>query len=375
MIVGEGASGSPAALIARFPPFRSIWKGGPKTFKSIVNLESASGLQCDTMALDIPGIVGRALEGAGASEEEALAMLDLEGEDLDALLKAAGRVARRFRGDEVSLCTIINAKSGRCSEDCRFCAQSGHYGTDSETFPLMSGDEIYDASAKMDADGVDRFSIVTSGRGITSDAEFDTILGAVRRIAGGTGLEVCASLGVLPREKLRALRDAGLAYYHHNIETAPSFYPKICTTHPVGERMRTIRDARSAGLKVCSGGIIGLGESWEQRVEMALVLRELDPDSIPLNVLNPVTGTPLEDRPLTPPEDVLRTIAIFRMVNPTKSVRYAGGRQVNMGGKQALGLEYGLDGMLTGNYLTTTGTDPETDKSMIRGLGLKTRRE
>lgn len=321
----------------------------------------------------ISGILTKGLRGLGITAEEAGIIIELAGEDLWDLFSAAGKIARKFRGKEISLCAIVNARSGLCSEDCKFCAQSSHYGTDVNIYKIMSSQSIVEAAQAMDEAGADRFGIVTSGKGIGPD-ELSAVLEAVSRIRNTTGLEVCASLGVLSYEQLVSLKMAGLTSYHHNIETAPSFYGKICTTHPYEERALTVRNAKRAGLSVCCGGIIGMGESWGQRVEMAFALRELKPDSIPINILNPVMGTPFENRSLTPPLEVLKTISLFRFINPTSSIRYAGGREKNMKELQAFGLVAGLDGMLTGNYLTTTGSKPEDDKRMIRNLGLNPKR-
>ena len=296
-------------------------------------------------------------------------IIDLSGDDLWDLFSAAGKITRKFRGKEISLCTIVNARSGLCSEDCKFCAQSIHYETNVDTYDIMSSHSIVETAQAMDKASADRFGIVTSGKGI-GPKEMTAVLEAVSRINETTGLEVCASLGVLSLKQLVSLKEAGLTSYHHNIETSPSFYSEICSTHTYEERAETVRNAKRAGLSVCCGGIIGMGESWSHRVEMAFVLKELNPDSIPINILNPVSGTPFENRPTTSPLEVLRTISLFRCVNPTKSIRYAGGREKNMNELQAFGLVAGLDGMLTGNYLTTKGRKPEEDKQMVRNLGL-----
>jgi len=321
----------------------------------------------------ISDILKKGLRGEGVSREEADIIIDLEGEYLWDLFSAGGKIARKFRGKEISLCTIVNARSGDCSEDCKFCAQSIHYDTDVDTYDIMSSQSIVEAAKAMDETGADRFGIVSSGKGIGAE-EMPAILDAVSRIIKTTGLEVCASLGVMSYKQLLSLKQAGLTSYHHNIETAPSFYGKICTTHSYEERVKTVLNAKRAGLSVCCGGIIGMGESWSERVEMAFALRELNPDSIPINILNPVKGTPFENRPMTPPLEVLKTISLFRFVNPTSSIRYAGGREKNMKELQAFGLVAGLDGMLTGNYLTTTGSNPDDDKKMVRNLGLSLKR-
>ncbi len=321
----------------------------------------------------ISAILRKGLNGEGINRETAEKIVDISGEDLWDLFSAAGKISRKFRGKEISLCTIVNARSGLCSEDCKFCAQSIHHKTDVDVYDIMSPQIIVETAKDMDKAGADRFGIVTSGKGI-GPKEMNAVLEAVSRVKKTTGLEVCASLGVLSYEQLVSLKEAGLTSYHHNIETAPSFYSTICSTHRYEERAETVRNAKRAGLSVCCGGIIGMGENWSQRVEMAFALRELNPDSIPINILNPVMGTPFENRPTTPPLEVLRTISLFRCVNPTKSIRYAGGREKNMNELQAFGLVAGLDGMLTGNYLTTTGRNPEDDKRMIRNMGLDLKR-
>lgn len=323
----------------------------------------------------ISTIMEKGLKGDSITWTEAERLVELEGQNLMDLLHVAGHVARRHFGRRINLCTIVNAKSGRCSENCKFCAQSAHHNTSVDVYPLLSKEQLVKAARKMDAEGVDRFGIVTSGKSITSDEDLRTIIRAIKEIKRTTKLEVCASLGILSPKKLKDLKTAGLARYHHNIETAPSFYDVVCSTHSYSVREETVRNAQKAGLEVCCGGIIGMGETWQHRIEMAFALKDLDPDSIPINILNPIKGTALEKRPLTPPLDVLKTIALFRFVNPTKSLRYAGGREVNMGDLQSLALIYGLDSMMTGNYLTTTGREPWQDKKMVKDLGFAIKRE
>ena len=311
------------------------------------------------------------LEGVTLSAEDADWLIKLSGHQAVTWLIAwANRIRGRFMGDSIDLCAIVNAKSGRCPEDCAFCAQSTHHATDADVYDLLSVEQMADAAARAADEGACRFSIVISGRGVKDGPGFSRICEAISKIADKDGLTACASLGVIDRAAAKRLKDAGLERYHHNIETAPSHYPSICTTHSFDVRLQTIQAAKAAGLEVCSGGIIGMGESPAQRVEMGLCLRDLDVDSVPVNILNPIPGTKLENTPPLSPLKVLQTIAVYRMLMPRKQIRTCGGRERALGDLQPLMYLAGCSGTMTGDYLTTAGTDSAQDRQQIGHLEL-----
>lgn len=287
-----------------------------------------------------------------------------------ALMAAASEIREFFKGKRINLCGIINAKSGRCPEDCRFCAQSARYETDAPVYDLVSTTEIVDAARQMKQCGAHMFGIITSGTRIDSEEEWEVIYKAVRGIRAA-GVRPCASLGMLDRQRAIALKEAGLYRYHHNLETARSFFDNICTTHDYEEDIDTIRSAREAGLKTCCGGIIGMGESMEQRIEFALTLKELDVDSVPFNILNPRPGTPLAGTPSVHPLELLITISIFRFILPDKDIKLCGGKEANLRQLLPLGIVAGCNSLMTGNYLTTPGRDSNLDIEMIKDLGLE----
>jgi biotin synthase len=281
-------------------------------------------------------------------------------------LMARARVVKlKERGRSFSLCTIMNVKSGRCTEDCAFCAQSSRYRTGSPVFSLKSIDEILEAAARAKDAGAARFSLVTSGRSL-SRSEVDELAVGIEQIRNNVGISVCASLGILNFEALATLKSAGLSRYHHNIETSESFFPKVISTHSFEERISTIRTAKEAGLEVCSGGIIGLGESAEDRVEMALTLASLVVDSVPINILVPVPGTPLASQAPLSVEEIIRTIAMFRLIFPKIAIRIAGGRESALMDFQGLAFWAGADAMLIGGYLTIAGRPIEVDLRLVR---------
>lgn len=319
------------------------------------------------------GEIGEKVLGGGeATPEEALWLLEIEGPDVYHLLAYANAIRERFCGTRVELCSLVNARSGGCPEDCAFCAQSAHYPTGVAVYPLVDAETVLRKARAMERAGAHRFDVVTSGYGFReTDPDFQRVLDLLRLLRRETRLELCACLGHLTPGAARALKEAGVSRYNHNLETAPSFFPRICTTHTVEERMATIRAVKEAGLEVCSGGIIGLGESREQRVELAFTLKELDVDAVPLNVLHPRPGTPLGDRPRLHPLEILKTFAMFRFVLPRKNIRYAGGRELSLGPLQPLGLLSGLNGMLIGGYLTTPGQEVEKDLTMVDALGFQ----
>lgn len=303
------------------------------------------------------------------SMDEALYLSELEGEDILDLLSCAGRVRRRFKNNDVFTCVITNAKSGKCSEDCAFCAQSAHHHTGVKIYPLLETDVMVENALIAKAGGATNYSMVTSGH-MLSMQDIDRISLAVTKIREQTDLTVCASLGELDSAMAKQLKQSGVTNYHHNLETARSYFKEICTTHEYDEDINTIREAVSAGLRVCSGGILGLGETWEHRIELALTLRDLEVNSIPLNFLNPIPGTRLEKQPVMKPLDALKAIAIFRMMNPDKDITICGGREITLKEFQSWVFMAGANGLMIGNYLTTQGRSIKMDMEMIADLGL-----
>lgn len=288
-------------------------------------------------------------------------LLDLP---LAELVSRADKVRKQFASGKIELCNILNAKSGACSEDCKFCAQSGRHKTASQTYPLKSKSEMLDAARRAKEIGAQRFDIVTSGDKL-SKKDFSEIVDAVGQITKKIKIKMCASLGSLGDREFALLKDAGLTRYHHNIETSPRFFPKIVSTHKFADRLKTIKAAKRAGLEVCSGGIIGMGETMKDRVQMALILKELEVDSVPLNILVPIAGTPLGDRPVLSCEEAIRTIAIFRIILKDKIIKIAAGRESVLKDFQALGFMAGANGMLIGGYLTIRGRPVEEDKKLV----------
>ena len=280
------------------------------------------------------------------------------------LMSRALQAKVRHRGDAFALCSIINAKSGKCSEDCRFCVQSGHYETDAPVYPLQDEAAVLEAAAEAKRIGAGHFSIVTSGRGLVGK-DLERVIALVAKIRDKVGIKVCASLGILSRQDLVRLRDAGLTRYHHNLETSKEFFEQVVTTHTFAERVETIVAAQEAGLEVCAGGIFGLGESEDDRISMAMTLHELKVDSVPLNILIPLPGTPLADvNPLAVVE-ILRSIALYRLIFPDLPIRLAAGRETALSDFLSSALLAGADGMMIGGYLTQRGRSPEDDHRLV----------
>ncbi|MBP2656527.1 MAG: Biotin synthase [Firmicutes bacterium] len=311
----------------------------------------------------------KVLTGGRIGMDEAVALSAVGDRDLPFLAAMADGIRRQYVGEAVDLCSIVNGRSGLCSENCAFCAQSAHSNAALPVYPLLSQEELLAAARKAETDGALRFAIVTSGRGMERDGDFSRLVEALARIKEETQLAVCCSLGSLSPANAVALKEAGVSRYHHNVETSSSYYSAICTSHTYEDRVNTIRVVKEAGLEVCSGGIIGLGETINQRLEMAFELKALNVDSVPINVLNAIKGTPLENQPPLSPLDILKTFALFRFILPECGLRTAGGREVNLRDLQAIGLWSGINGMLIGGYLTTGGRSCATDLAMIHDLG------
>lgn len=286
------------------------------------------------------------------------------------LYKEASNLRKQYFGSRVKLCSIINAKSGNCGENCAFCAQSRRYGAKIAEYPLVSSEAMVDSARKAAGIKAYAFGIVTSGDCVDGAKELPQICEAVNRIKKEGVVKPHASLGRLTKEKARRLKDAGLERYHHNLETSKDFFPNICTTHSYQDRIDTVRIAKEAGFEVCSGGIFGLGEDIKHRIDFAFTLKELDVDSVPLNFLIPIRQTPLEDAKPLSADEILMTIAMFRIIMPDKHIKVCGGREVNLGPRQREIFYAGASGMMIGGYLTQGGNPPERDLKMLEELGL-----
>jgi biotin synthase len=304
------------------------------------------------------------------TRSEAEELLSVTDASIFELLALANKVREKYMEKNISLCSIVNAKSGNCSENCSFCAQSKHHSSNINQYNLLSPDKILSCAIESEKNGALHFGIVTSGHRLSVD-DLKSISKGIRLIKSKTNLEVCGSLGILNMDQLIELKEAGLYKYHHNIETAESYFDKICTTHSFQDRVDMVNRVKDSGIKICCGGIIGLGETPEQRIELAFTLKKLDVDSIPINILVPLSGTQLENQEPLEPMEILKTIAIFRLIIPNKVIKLAGGRETNLRELQSLALSSGANGLLIGNYLTMPGQNPEKDLKMIRDLGLQ----
>jgi len=319
----------------------------------------------------IDSMVERALAGEGITREQALALESFSREELDLLFEGTTRIREKYKGQDVKICSIVNAKSGRCAEDCSFCGQSAAFKTSSPEYGLMEVEEIVAAAKEAEAFGSNEFSIVTSGTALDDRRELDRVIEAIRRIKAETRLEVCCSLGLMQVEHLKELKAAGLDRCHHNLETAASHFEQIVSTHSYEDEVRAVENAREAGLKVCVGGIFGMGETHSQRVELAFDIKDLKTHSLPINFLKPLEGTGLEHLGLMDAYEALRTIALLRLVLPEMDLFVCGGREEVFDDGQERLFAAGANGILGGNYLTTKGQDPKKDIEMIESLGLK----
>ncbi len=320
------------------------------------------------MNLDFIQIADEIIQGRPLELDEAREILKVTGWQMTAMLAGAQKIREHYLGPDIELCSIINAKSGRCGEDCAFCAQSSHHNTQAPVYPLKSREDILAGAIKATEEGSHCYGIVTSGTRAEPGAEFNQILASISDIRKKTPIEPSASLGILDELSARALAEAGCVTYHHNLETARSFFPHICTTHSYEEDVVTVLLAKASGMKVCCGGIFGLGETGEQRIEFAQTLCELDVDSVPLNFLNPIEGTPLENQDDLSALECLKTIALFRYMLPRKRISVCGGRDKNLRDLQSWIFAAGASGTMIGNYLTTTGRDRDADLQMFRDL-------
>lgn len=305
------------------------------------------------------------LQGKEISKEEALKLVTAPLQDL---CSYADEIRKHFCGNTFDMCTIINGKSGRCSENCKYCAQSAHYCTKIEEYPLLDSDTIVEQAHYNDDRGVLRYSIVTSGKAL-NDAEIENVCQSIRRIKEETNVKVCVSFGLLNAKQFEKIKQAGVERVHNNLETSRNNFPNVCTTHTFDDKIKAIKSAQSVGLNVCSGGIMGLGETMEDRIDLALSVRELGIKSIPINLLNPIPNTPYENNPILTNDEMCRIVAIFRFINPKSFIRLAGGRGLLEDfGKRCF--QSGANAVISGNMLTTTnGMTIEKDMQMVKSLG------
>lgn len=317
--------------------------------------------------MTIEKLKDKALNGEGISREEALWLLEYE--DLDSLCDAACEITRKWQGTEVDSCSIVNARSGLCGEDCKWCAQSARHDTDCETYNFLEESLVMEAAVANEASGIKKFSLVTSGRSVRKK-DLERFCRLYKRLSEETGLYLCASMGLLGEEEMLMLKEAGVKRYHCNMETSEKVFRTLCSTHTPDDKRQTIEAAKKAGLSVCSGGIIGMGETGEERIDFALELRDLDVDSVPINILNPIKGTPLQDTPLISEDDIIRTVAIFRFILPTKSLRFAGGRMRLSHDSMLRIMTGGMNGVLMGDMLTTVSNTIADDRKLFKEAGL-----
>jgi biotin synthase len=318
----------------------------------------------------IKHIEKKILKGNHPSREEAFYIANISGTEIFELFVSANIIRNHFRGTNVDLCSIVNAKSGACPEDCSFCVQSSKSKAEIKVYPLIDKKIVIKQAKKAKNSGAKRFSVVTSGRKV-SDRELSAIADMIYEIRE-IGLFPCASLGLLKEKELAVLKSAGLGRYHHNLETSEKFFPKICSTHSYADKIKTIDAVKSIGLSICSGGIFGMGETWQDRIDMAFMLKELNVDSIPINFLIPIKGTALGYREFLPPFEALKIISLYRFILPQKEIRICGGRMQVLGEFNSMVFFAGADSLLTGNYLTTSGRNYEDDLRLIKTYGFTT---
>lgn len=325
----------------------------------------------------VDGAVRRAINGERLDRTDGLALL---AQPVDALAAGADLLRREFSDGTVDACSIVNAKAGSCAEDCGFCAQSAHFDTGIETYGFLGPEAVLAAAERAEADGAQRFGIVVAEKGVSRvnrPEEWAEIVSAIRLVRDKTDVEIDASLGLLTEQEAEILAEEGLNHYNHNIETSRRYFPEIVNTHTFEDRLQTLRRAKAVGMDLCAGVILGMGETPTDRVEAAIELQEIGVSSLPVNILNPVKGTPLGDRDHADISrtELIKTIAVYRFLHPRARVRLTGGREVNLApDEQHLPFEAGADGLLTGDYLTTEGQDPAEDIEIIERAGLEPNR-
>ncbi|WP_306059339.1 biotin synthase BioB [Natronococcus wangiae] len=324
----------------------------------------------------VDGALERVLAGERLDRTDGLALI---AQPVDPLAAAGAAVRDRFGDGTVDACSIVNAKAGNCAEDCGFCAQSVHFDTGIDTYGFLGPEKILEAAERAERDGAQRFGIVVAEKGVSKEHrpdEWDEVIESIRLVRDECDLEVDASLGILTEEEAEILAEEGIGHYNHNIETSPRYFPEIVGSHSFEDRVRTLEVAKEAGMDLCAGVILGMGETPTDRVDAAIALQEIDVSSLPVNVLNPVEGTPLAERGVEiATDEIVKTVAVYKLLHPESRVRLTGGREVNLEPhEQHLPLEAGADGLLTGDYLTTEGQSPGEDIEIIERAGLEPNR-
>ena len=317
----------------------------------------------------------RVIEGGTVGREEALWLFNLEDRtEIVELMSWANRLREHFKGNEIHLCSIVNVKAGGCAADCRFCAQSAFNLTESPRHSLVEPEAVLAAAGEAKANGVTALGLVAAWEYLEEGPVLEEICGRLEALKRSGQARPDGALGIIKSAKVaERLKQAGLECYNHNLETSPRFFPEICTSHGYQERVQTIRHLKAAGIKICSGGILGLGESREDRCDLALALRELEVHLVPINILNPIAGTPLATRPPLPPLEILKSIACFRFLLPRQEILVAGGRAINLRDLQGMVFMAGASALMVGNYLTTLNRPPQEDLQMLKDLGLEPR--
>lgn len=321
------------------------------------------------LTMIISDIKQRIINGGSITDVEAYDLVELPSDRLQELWDAAAEITNHFHTRKFDTCSIVNARSGHCPENCKWCAQSAHFKTSADVYPLIDRDTCMEAAQQNRKEGIGRFSLVTSGRAMRG-AELAMACEYIKELAREGDMGLCASMGLLDAEAMKALKAAGITRYHCNMETAPSYFDSLCSTHTIADKLSTIAHARNEGMEVCCGGIIGMGESPRQRVEFALALREVNPVSIPINLLNPIPGTPLENAAPVPDNELITTIAIFRFIHPHATLRFAGGRAAISRNTQLQAIRVGINGAIVGDMLTTLGSTIAADRDLVAEAGL-----
>jgi biotin synthase len=321
---------------------------------------------------EIAGLTRRVLDGGEISRDEALRLLDLESRaDIFDLMAGANRLREHFKGNKIHLCSIVNAKAGACSENCSFCAQSSLYQTGSPQYGFIDPEPVIDAAEEASRNGVTALGLVAAWRGLNEGPMLDEVCERIRELAQSGKTRPDASLGIIKSQRVAdRLKEAGLECYGHNLESSKRFFPKHCTTHTYEDRLKTIFHLKNAGIKICSGGIIGMGETREDRCDLAFALKEIGANVVPVNILNPIKGTPFENNAPLAPLEILKTISCFRFILPRQEIMIAGGRTVNLRDVQSLVFAAGASALMVGNYLTTLNQPVEKDLQMLKDLGL-----